>query len=78
MLSGKTLTLEFDGWRVGDYSGRRYAYVYLPDKTFVNAELIRRGYGKPLEIPPNVAHAPELRRLASAARRAHLGLWSRC
>jgi micrococcal nuclease len=29
-------------------------------------------------IPPNVAHAVELRRLAATARRAGRGLWSRC
>jgi endonuclease YncB( thermonuclease family) len=29
-------------------------------------------------IPPNVAHEGEIARLASAARRAGRGLWSRC
>jgi micrococcal nuclease len=62
-----------------DRYGRTLAYVYRKsDGLFVNAELVRRGYGKPLTIPPNVAHAAELRRLASAARRAGRGLWSRC
>jgi micrococcal nuclease len=62
-----------------DRYGRTLAYVYRKsDGLFVNAELVRRGYGKPLTIPPNVAHAAELRRLASTARRAGRGLWSRC
>jgi micrococcal nuclease len=62
-----------------DRYGRTLAYVYRKrDGLFVNAELVRRGYGKPLTIPPNVAHAAELRRLAAAARRAGRGLWSRC
>ena len=76
LVDGAEVRLVYDA-EARDRFGRLLAYVYRDD-TFVNAELIRRGYGKPLEIPPNVAHAPELRRLASAARRAHLGLWSRC
>jgi micrococcal nuclease len=62
-----------------DRYGRTLAYVYrASDGLFVNAELVRRGYAKPLTIPPNVAHAAELRRLAASARRAGRGLWSRC
>jgi micrococcal nuclease len=62
-----------------DRYGRTLAYVYrASDGLFVNAELVRRGYAKPLTIPPNVAHALELRKLAASARRAGLGLWSRC
>src|SRR5262245_4924013 len=45
LLVGKRVTLIQDGWRVGDYSGRQYVYMYAPDKTLVNAELIRRGLG---------------------------------
>jgi micrococcal nuclease len=62
-----------------DRYGRTLAYVYRSsDGLFVNAELVRRGYGKPLTIPPNVQHAAELRRLAATARREGRGLWSRC
>jgi micrococcal nuclease len=62
-----------------DRYGRTLAYVYRKsDGLFVNAELVRRGYGKPLTIPPNVAHAAELDRLAAGARRQGRGLWSRC
>jgi micrococcal nuclease len=76
LVQGAEVRLVYDA-EARDRFGRLLAYVYR-DGTFVNAELIRRGYGKPLEVPPNVAHAAELRRLASAARRAHRGLWSRC
>jgi len=62
-----------------DRYGRMLAYVYRKrDGLFVNAELVRRGYAKPMTIPPNVAHALELRRLAKTARREGRGLWSRC
>ena len=35
-----------------DVYGRLLAYVYVGD-TFVNAELVRRGYATTLTIPPN-------------------------
>ena len=62
-----------------DRYGRLLAYVYrVRDKRFVNAALVRRGYAVPLTIPPNVAHAKQFRKPASAARRARRGLWSSC
>jgi micrococcal nuclease len=76
LVAGREVRLEY-GAEPRDRYGRLLAYVYAGD-TFVNAELVRRGYGTPLEIAPNVEHAAELRRLASAARRERVGLWSRC
>jgi micrococcal nuclease len=76
LVLGREVRLTYDA-EARDRYGRLLAYVWRGD-TLVNAELVRRGYGKPLEIAPNLAHAAELRRLASAARRAHRGLWSHC
>jgi micrococcal nuclease len=76
LVEGREVRLEYDA-EARDRYGRLLAYVYR-GQLLVNAELIRQGYGKPLEIEPNLAHAVELRRLAVAARRAHRGLWSRC
>jgi micrococcal nuclease len=76
LVLGRTVRLEYDA-EARDRYGRLLAYVWRGD-VLVNAELVRRGYGKPLEIAPNLAHAAELRRLASEARRAGRGLWSRC
>ena len=62
-----------------DRYGRLLAYVYRArDGLFVNAELVRRGYAETLTVPPNVAHASDLRRIAAAARRSGRGLWSAC
>jgi micrococcal nuclease len=44
MVEGKEVRLEFD-WQRRDKYGRLLAYVYLPDGTFLNAELIKQGYG---------------------------------
>jgi len=45
---------------------------------FVNAELVRRGYARPLTVPPNVRYADRFARLASQARERGTGLWSAC
>ena len=60
-----------------DRYGRLLAYVYAGG-TFVNAELVRRGYAAVLTVPPNVRFATEFTRLARRARDAGLGLWASC
>jgi micrococcal nuclease len=78
LVGGRAVRLSYDA-EARDRYGRLLAYVHRSDDgLFVNAELIRVGYGKPLAIRPNVAHAAELRRLAATARRSRVGLWSRC
>ena len=76
LVLGRDVRLDYDA-EARDRYGRLLAYVWRGD-LLVNAELVRLGYGKPLEIAPNLAHAAELRRLAAAARRGRRGLWSRC
>ena len=60
-----------------DVYGRLLAYVYL-GRRFVNAELLRRGLARTLEIPPNTRFAERFQRLQSAAARAGHGLWGVC
>lgn len=50
-------------------------YIYLPDGTFVNEELVREGYAKILTIPPNVRYAPVFLLAQQEARLAQRGLW---
>ena len=59
-----------------DRYGRILAYVYLPDGTFVNAELVRRGFAQVMTIPPNVRHADLFVRLEREARTSRVGLWA--
>src|SRR5215210_6701069 len=78
LVGGERVRLVLD-LEARDRYGRLLAYLYRArDGLFVNAALVRGGYAQPLTIPPNVAHAGELRRLAAAARRAGRGLWSAC
>jgi len=48
------------------------------DALFVNAELLRRGFGQVLTIPPNVAHTDEFVAIARQARASSQGLWAAC
>jgi len=61
---------------VDDYA-RDLVYVWLPDGTFVNALLAKRGYAVPLTIAPNDRFADLFDRLAEAAKAAGRGLWAR-
>jgi endonuclease YncB( thermonuclease family) len=44
MAQGKVVRLEFDYQGTDKYQ-RTLAYVYLPDGTFLNAEIVKQGYG---------------------------------
>jgi micrococcal nuclease len=83
LVEGRTVRLVFDRERRDAY-GRLLAYVYARVRgeaekpLFVNAALVRGGYARTLEIAPNTAHAPELRRLEARSGRAGRGLWGAC
>jgi micrococcal nuclease len=78
LVAGRDVTLRTVA-EARDRYGRLLAYVYRRgDGLFVNAELVREGFATILTIPPNVAHAAELRRLERAARQARRGLWHAC
>ena len=44
LAEGKAVRLEYDS-ETRDPYGRTLAYIYLPDGTLLNAEIIRQGYG---------------------------------
>ena len=74
LLIGKRVNIVPDGYRIGDLQGRTYAYVYL-DKQFVNAELIRRGYGYAERQGQHPMRA-QFFALEEIAHRAKVGVWS--
>lgn len=75
-----------------DVYGRLLAYVYLSPppqlsdnpkraaqrERFLNAELVRRGLARTLEIAPNIRFAERFAALQRRAARAGRGLWGRC
>ena len=53
-----------------------YAYVFLPDKTVVNAELIRRGFAY-ADRQGSHPRRDEFVALEESARRQKVGVWNR-
>lgn len=74
LIGGKVVRLEFDVDRTDRY-GRTLAYVYLPDGTFVNAELLKNGYASIMTIQPNVKYQDYFLKLERRARNNNKGLW---
>ena len=76
--AGTAIELRFDR-ELRDRYGRLLAYVYRKrDGLLVNAQLVRDGAARTLEISPNTAHATELQQLQSGAQAAARGLWGAC
>jgi micrococcal nuclease len=74
LIDGRKVRLEYDVSRYDRY-GRTLAYVYLDDGTFVNADLVKKGYATVMTIPPNVRYSDEFVKLAEKARKQKRGLW---
>ena len=68
------VTIVSDGYRIGDLGGRRYAYVYVADKTLLNAEMIRLGYGY-ADRQGSHPRRDEFIALEATARRSKIGVW---
>lgn len=60
-----------------DRFGRTLAFVYV-NGTLVNAELLRRGYARTIEIEPNTSRADYFAELQRVAIRTKKGLWKAC
>ncbi len=76
LVTGERVRLVFGAERRDRY-GRLLAYVYVGER-FVNAEIVRGGYARTLEIEPNTGRAPLLNRLEQEAANAGRGLWGAC
>jgi micrococcal nuclease len=73
LVEGCLITLERDV-SDRDHYGRLLRYVYV-DGVFVNAELVRLGFARAVQYPPDTRHSELLERLEEEAREAHRGLW---
>jgi len=78
MLEGKRVRLDYDQANAHvhhkDRYGRTLAYVFLEDGTFINAEIIKRGYGDTYTRLP-FRYLDKFRRYEQEARKARRGLW---
>lgn len=74
LLSGGAVFLLKDVSEV-DVSGRLLRYVFLPDGTFVNGELVARGFAVAAPSAPDIRYADLLQELQSEASQERRGLW---
>lgn len=74
LVAGKTVRLEYDQQRTDKYA-RTLAYLYLLDGTFVNAEIIKQGYGHAYTAFP-FRYMEAFREYEREARGASRGLWA--
>lgn len=74
MVEGKYVRLEYD-WQERDKYGRLLAYVYLLDGTFLNAEIIKQGYGHAFTRFP-FKYLEQFRQYEREAREDKRGLWA--
>jgi len=80
MVQGKRVRLEFDqadahiGYK--DRFRRTLAYVFLQDGTFLNAEIIKKGYGHAYTRFP-FKYMDEFRRYEREAKEQNRGLWGK-
>jgi micrococcal nuclease len=73
MVEGKRVRLEYD-WQKRDKYKRLLAYVYVDDGTFLNAEIIKQGYGFAYTRFP-FKYLEEFRQYETKARENMNGLW---
>jgi micrococcal nuclease len=71
---GQTVRLEYDRQRY-DHYGRLLAYLFLPDNTFVNAELVRQGLALVYFHSPNFKYRDVLLAAQREALEAQRGIW---
>lgn len=74
MIEGKEVVLEYDQ-QLRDKYGRLLAYVHLTDGTFLNAEIIKQGYGHVYTGPP-FKYMEQFRQYEKEARVNKRGLWA--
>jgi micrococcal nuclease len=74
LAQSKKVRLEYD-YQHKDRYGRTLAYLYLEDGTFVNAEIVKSGYGYAFTKYP-FKYMERFRMYERAAREAKLGLWA--
>jgi micrococcal nuclease len=70
----RTVSLSYDRLRY-DHYGRLLAYLWLPDHTLVNTELVRRGLARVYFIAPNLRYQDDLLTAQQEAIGAQRGVW---
>ena len=73
LLEGKRVRLEFDT-QLKNEDFQTLAYAFLPDGTFVNAEILKQGFAYLNTSPINIKYAAALKQSYQEGRREKRGL----
>lgn len=76
LVEGESVRLEKDISDVDDY-GRLLRYVFTDDE-FVNEKLVRNGFARAWNVPPDIVYKDELFPSQELAKTNSLGLWQAC
>lgn len=77
ILDGKSVALETDPTQdTYDKYGRLLAYVFLPDGTLVNEQLVTEGFAHEYTYDQPYTYQARFKTAEKAAREARRGLWS--
>lgn len=77
LVEGKTITFKKDISTYDKY-GRWLGFVYLPNGTMVNEELVREGYAFAYDYKPDITLSKEFHDAENYAKANKLGLWGAC
>jgi len=61
-----------------DRYGRALLYLYTPDGSFINGNLVSGGFARAKSYKPNVRYAKMLNDLQAEAKAKNVGLWGAC
>ena len=73
---GDTIMILYDSERFDRFE-RLLGYVYLSNGAFLNDELIKQGYAKPLKIKPNIRFSEMFNKSYLNAKEKGVGLWQK-
>jgi micrococcal nuclease len=77
LVEGKLVQVEVDHLaNTWDRWSPTLTYVFLEDGTFLNAEIIRQGYGLAVSAIPPLKYDYEFQKLEREARKQRRGLWA--
>ena len=74
LVNGKTIKIIKDVSDVDKYD-RLLRYVFV-GKTFINEQLIKQGYARASNYPPDTKYSKRFKSIAASAKEAKLGIWS--
>lgn len=74
LAESKFIRIEFDEEKYDDY-GRLLGYAFLTDGTFINLEIVKKGFARPLAIKPNVRYRDSFYNAYLEAKQMRKGNW---